>query len=78
MSKYQCPHCQGSLPEPVEIIPVGIAIFCADCNAVVRAANDHCPACGSRSLVSLEILLRAKSCDSCPAPSTIQGPGVVV
>ena len=42
---------------PVEIIPIGQAVLCADCDAVTRATNGHCLACGSKAVVPLEKLL---------------------
>lgn len=42
---------------PVEIIPIDQAVLCADCNAITRATNGHCLACGSASIVQLEKLL---------------------
>jgi hypothetical protein len=42
---------------PVEIIPISQAVLCGNCDAVTRAKNGHCLACGSGSIVQLEKLL---------------------
>lgn len=53
-------------PKPftrVQIIPISRAVLCADCDAITEAQNDHCIACGSHSIVSLEKLLNHEVVD---------------
>lgn len=46
--------------EPVEIIELSRAQLCENCQGITRIPNDHCPACGSRSVISLgKVLNRA-------------------
>jgi len=47
--------------KPVEIIPIDQAVLCADCDAITRAKNDHCLACGSKSIMHVERLLMART-----------------
>lgn len=66
--------------KPVEIIPVGEAVLCADCDAITRARNDHCLACGSHSIVHVDKLMnrqvRAGETPALPvAISDATGPG---
>jgi hypothetical protein len=44
---------------PVEIIPLAVAIYCADCANVTRAKNGQCPACRSTAVVRLSIFLES-------------------
>jgi hypothetical protein len=44
------------LPD-AEIIPLGNAVFCLDCELISSSRNDECPACKSRSLVNLARML---------------------
>jgi len=54
----------NSLPnrpwQPVEIIPLGQAVYCANCENVTRAANGTCPACGSASIVRVATWLESE------------------
>jgi len=66
-----CPKCGRLLPLPVEIIPVGQAVLCGNCNNLTRATNGHCLACGSAAVVNLERLLKGgivKEVKPPPAP----------
>jgi hypothetical protein len=60
MPHPECPHCHTLLPAPVEIIPVGLAVLCANCNCLTRATNGHCLACGSAAIVNIGKLLWEK------------------
>jgi len=40
-----------------DIVPLGTAVFCLDCEAISNSRGDECQACGSRSLVSLARIL---------------------
>jgi hypothetical protein len=40
-----------------EALSLGNAVFCLDCEIVSRSRGDECPACNSRSLVSLARML---------------------
>ena len=40
-----------------EVLPLGNAVFCLDCEIISNSRNDECPACKSRSLVSLARML---------------------
>jgi hypothetical protein len=57
MNSVNCPHCQSPLPAPVEIIPVGEAVLCANCGNLTRSPNGHCRACGSAAVANLEKML---------------------
>ena len=39
------------------ILPLGSAVFCLDCEMISNSRDDACPACNSRSLVSLARML---------------------
>ena len=41
----------------VEVLPLWNAVFCLDCEAISGSRGDECPACKSRSLVSLARML---------------------
>ncbi|MGA9966333.1 MAG: hypothetical protein WBQ10_14135 [Terriglobales bacterium] len=40
-----------------EVLPLGNAVFCLDCEIISNSRSDECPACKSRSLVSLARML---------------------
>ena len=40
-----------------EVLPLGNAVFCLDCEIISNSRCDECPACKSRSLVSLARML---------------------
>ena len=40
-----------------EVLPLGNAVFCLDCEIISNGRGDECPACKSRSLVSLARML---------------------
>jgi hypothetical protein len=40
-----------------QIIPLSRAILCLDCNCITEATNEHCLACGSKSVLSLSSIL---------------------
>ncbi len=40
-----------------EGVPLGNAMFCLDCEVISRSRSDECPACKSRSVVSLARML---------------------
>jgi len=40
-----------------DIVPLGTAVFCLDCEAISNSLGDECQACGSRSLMSLARIL---------------------
>lgn len=50
------PALTKKLPD-AEIIPLGNAVFCLDCELISSSRNDECPACKSRSLVNLARML---------------------
>jgi hypothetical protein len=55
---FKCPHCRKSIEiHPVEIIPLGAAVWCADCDNVTRSSHHHCAACGSGAVINLASLL---------------------
>jgi hypothetical protein len=39
------------------VVPLGTAVFCLDCEAISNSRGDECQACGTRSLVSLARIL---------------------
>ncbi len=41
----------------VEVLPLSNAVFCVDCEVISNSRRDECPACKSRSLVSLARML---------------------
>jgi hypothetical protein len=47
--------------DPVELIPLGHAVLCEDCQMISRARNDHCLSCGSHSILSLVTVLGSQS-----------------
>ncbi len=47
--------------DPVELIPLGHAVLCEDCQMISRARNDHCLSCGSHSILSLVNVLGSQS-----------------
>ena len=55
--------------EPVELIPLGHAVLCEDCQMISQARNSHCLSCGSHSILSLAIVLGSQ-----PATSLRQKP----
>jgi hypothetical protein len=40
-----------------DVVPLGTAVFCLDCEAISNSRGAECKACGSRSLVSLARIL---------------------
>jgi hypothetical protein len=40
-----------------EVLPLWNAVFCLDCEVITSSRGDECPACKSRSLVSLARML---------------------
>ena len=40
-----------------EVVPLGDAVLCLDCEVISNSRCDECPACKSRSLVSLARML---------------------
>jgi hypothetical protein len=52
-----CPHCQTAMREAVEIIPVGRAVLCANCNCITESTDAHCRSCGSLSVFNIERML---------------------
>lgn len=42
---------------PPEVVPLGTAVFCLDCEAISNSRGDECQACKSHSLVSLARIL---------------------
>jgi hypothetical protein len=48
----------GTRNQPeAEVLPLGNAVFCLDCEIISNSRRDECPACKSRSLVSLARML---------------------
>ena len=43
-------------PQP-DVVPLGTAVFCLDCEAISNSRGTECQACGSRSLVNLARIL---------------------
>jgi hypothetical protein len=43
-------------PQP-DVVPLGTAVFCLDCEAISNSRGTECHACGSHSLVSLARIL---------------------
>ncbi len=43
--------------EPLESIPFGEAVLCANCGMITRAKNGHCPVCESLAIVNIARLL---------------------
>ncbi len=43
--------------EPLESIPIGEAVLCANCGMITRAKNCHCPVCQSAAIVNIAKLL---------------------
>ena len=50
--------------EQVELIPLGEAVLCLDCERVGRGKNDHCPGCGSKSVLALKRILNREEVGS--------------
>ena len=44
-------------PQDRDLLPLWNAVFCLDCEVISTSRGDECPACKSRSLVSLERML---------------------
>ena len=44
-------------PQDRDLLPLWNAVFCLDCEVISTTRGDECPACKSRSLVSLERML---------------------
>jgi|SRR5437899_1551586 len=40
-----------------EVVPLSSAVFCLDCEVISQSRTDECPACHSRSLLSLGRIL---------------------
>lgn len=48
----------GTRNQPeAKVLPLGNAVFCLDCEIISNSRRDECPACKSRSLVSLARML---------------------
>jgi hypothetical protein len=56
-----------------EVLPLRDAVFCLDCEAVSKSRSDECPACKSRSLLSLSRLLGGSLRESEPSRALEKG-----
>lgn len=44
--------------KPVQKIALADAVYCADCDAITEAKNDHCLGCGLHSIIHVDSLMR--------------------
>src|SRR5437660_12719630 len=52
-----------------EVVPLSSAVFCLDCEVISQSRTDECPACHSRSLLSLGRILGGSLHDRNPQES---------
>lgn len=52
-----------------EVVPLSSAVFCLDCEVISQSRTDECPACHSRSLLSLGRILGGSLHDRKPRES---------
>src|SRR6266576_1759347 len=52
-----------------EVVPLSSAVFCLDCEVISQSRTDECPACHSRSLLSLGRILGGSLHDRKPQES---------